>query len=135
MDEAYNADLDEAVMVFLNATRNKRRLWQLELLPAPNDSMHSVLLKLREAFLSNATYPTCQLCPSDRQMRQYLLRRGRLKHLEAPRHDVYVAMQNLCRHHGLTPNMKTYNGLLTYLQASILPDDPKRRDAIKVGGK
>ena len=61
LDDGLNADLAEAMHVFLNVAENKKALRKLGALPGTYDRCLDVDMKLREAFLSTASAGTWQI--------------------------------------------------------------------------
>ena len=110
LDYQMNSDMGEALMTFLNMSSNKNNLRKLlNALPKPDDSMDSVLEKLRRAFLSHASPGEWELAPDDESVRQELFKKELLKSPNEPRHRVLAAMKNYARWFRL-PEMRSYNG-------------------------
>ncbi|CAE7381088.1 unnamed protein product [Symbiodinium natans] len=110
MDGDMNADLSEAMLVFVNIPDNQYALRkQLDALPSQEDTTAEVESKLRHAFLSHLTHGQWRIAPKDAQVRQVLYKLGFLPTTKASTTDVFDAMARYARQHHL-PEMKTYNG-------------------------
>ena len=136
LDDDLNKDVQEAMFLFVNGTRNRTKLKKLGLLPAPEDGLAAVSSKLRQAFVSNCARAHWQLAPRDGTMRRKLCAEGLIMNTRVPNADVNKAMTLLCARsypHGL--RMKTYNGLVWFLGREMLfKDDPQFRGIVAVLG-
>eukprot|EP00439_Symbiodinium_sp_Y106_P032850 s2276_g3.t3 len=110
VDDDLNTDLQEAMFVFVNASKNKYNLRKpLDALPSPTDTAAELEDKLRYAFLSHLTDGQWLPAPKDGYIRQHLCKQGFLANVKAARREVFRAMARYARQHQL-PEMKTYNG-------------------------
>ncbi|CAE7476222.1 unnamed protein product [Symbiodinium natans] len=129
LDDGLNADLLEALLVFINATRNKSLLKQMDALPRPGQAAADICSKMRRAFLSSRGDGHWQPAPKDGAVRKVLTQGGYLPKTPACPEAVLLAKQRYSRKNML-PDMKTYNGYLWQIMRSINASDPSRRDAI-----
>ena len=131
MDDDMNADLQEAMFVFVNAPTNKYTLRKpLDALPSRTDTAAEVEDKLRHAFLSHRTDGQWRIAPKDVQTRRQLCKQGFLADVKASRGEVFRAMAKYARRHQL-PEMKTYNGYLFRLLYH-LDSNPDKTGAIEI---
>ena len=131
IDDHLNADLWEAMLVFVNASKNKYNLRKpLDSLPSATDTAAELEDKLRYAFLSHSTDGQWLLAPKDVQIRVHLHKQGLLPQVRAARREGFRAMAEYASLHQL-PEMRTYNGyvfrLLYHLQSS-----PTKTGAIEI---
>ncbi|CAE7346857.1 unnamed protein product [Symbiodinium sp. CCMP2592] len=116
MDDDLNTDLQEAMLMFVNASKNKYNLRKpLDALPSPTDTAAELEDKLRYAFLSHSTDGQWLPAPKDGYIRQHLCKQGFLADVKAARREVFRAMAKYARQHQL-PEMKTYNGYVFQLR-------------------
>ena len=119
LDKDMNADLLEAMLVFVNAPANQFALRkQTDALPTLQDTAAEVEEKLRHAFLSHLTDGQWRIAPKDVQVRQLLHKCGLLSTAKAARTEVFRAMRRYAKQHHL-PEMRTYNGLLLRILYSL----------------
>ncbi|CAE7538587.1 unnamed protein product [Symbiodinium sp. CCMP2592] len=131
MDNDMNADLQEAMLVFVNAPTNKYNLRKpLDVLPSPTDTAAEVEDKLRYAFLSHRTNGQWRVAPKDVQIRAHLCKLGFLADVNSARRDVFRAMAKYARRHQL-PEMKTYNGYVFRLM-DYMDSSPTKTGAIEI---
>ncbi|CAE7403797.1 unnamed protein product [Symbiodinium sp. CCMP2592] len=128
LDDSFNSDLVEALQVFVNSSENKRLLRTIGAIPDLRDADSAMATTLRQAFLSSGVDGSWQQAPSDRNVRQLLLQH-RLLPKSASKGDVFKAMQQYARKESLE-TMKTYNGLVWRIVASVNAKDPCRRDVV-----
>ena len=121
VDDDLNTDLQEAMFVFVNASKNKYNLRKpLDALPSPTDTAAELEDKLRYAFLSHLTDGQWLPAPKDGYIRQHLCKQGFLANVKAARREVFRAMARYARQHQL-PEMKTYNGYVFRLRRRLEP--------------
>ncbi|CAE7538600.1 unnamed protein product [Symbiodinium sp. CCMP2592] len=131
VDDTMNADVREAMLVFVNAPKNKSNLRKnLDALPAATDTAAEVEEKLRHAFLSHLTDGQWEVARKDDAVRKHLYKQGLLDSVKAAREDVFVAMAEYARQHQL-PEMKTYNGYVFRVVYS-LDSNPTKTGAIEI---
>ena len=130
LDDCTNLDLNEALLVFLNLTDNKRNLRKAGMLPDIKDSHHEIQRKINQALLSEQTHGNWSLAPRDMEVRYQLVAAGLLHKAEQPREEVLTAMQEYTRRHGLRA-MNSYNGYVWQLKQRHNASDPSRRDEVK----
>ena len=131
MDNDMNTNLQEAMLVFVNAANHKYKLRkQLDSLPTETDTAAEVEDKLRHAFLSHLTDGQWRLPRSDVEIRKRLCKEGFLLDTEATCRDVFRAMTKYARRHQL-PEMKTYNGYVFRL-LSHMDSSPTKTGAIEI---
>ena len=130
LDNCWNLDLNEALLVFLNLTDNKRNLRKAGMLPDMKDSHHEIQMKINQALLSEQAHGNWSLAPRDMEVRYQLVAAGLLHKAEQPREEVLTAMQEYTRRHGLRA-MKSYNGYVWQLKQLQNASDPSRRDQVK----
>ena len=110
LDDEMNADVLEAMLVFVNIADNRNALRkQVGVLPTLGDSPAEVEEKLRHAFLSHLTDGQWRTAPKDGDVRKLLRDKGFLDSANTTRQDVFQAMAEFARQHRL-PKMKTYGG-------------------------
>ena len=119
----------EALLVFINATQNKRNLRKLDALPADEDTCSTVQSKLHQALMCGRLPGTWTKAPLDDGVKQLLVSRNLLDEMHAPKMDVLTAMQVYAREKHL-PSMKSYNGCVWQIKNYLNPDDPRRRDLL-----
>ena len=131
LDDDLNADLQEAMLVFVNGPTNKYSLRKpLDALPSPTDTAAEVEDKLRYAFLSHRTDGQWRVASKDVQIRERLYKQGVLAEVGAARTEVFRAMAEYARLHQL-PEMKTYNGYAFRLLYSM-DSNPNKTGAIEI---
>ncbi|CAE7477464.1 unnamed protein product [Symbiodinium pilosum] len=131
LDEDMNADLFEAMLVFINCTDHRFALRkQLDAVPTHTDTAAGVAEKLRRAFLSHLTSGQWRVAPKDTNVRSLLHRQGFLSTVKAAPRDVFHAMARYARRHRL-PDMKTYNGLVFRILDS-LESNPTKTGVIEI---
>ncbi|CAE7837134.1 unnamed protein product [Symbiodinium sp. CCMP2592] len=131
MDDDMNTDLQEAMLVFVNAAVHKTTLRKrLDLLPSKADTAAEVEDKLHYAFLSHASTGHWRVAPKDGEMRRHLCKQGFLADMKAARRDVFRAMAKYARRHQI-PEMKTYNGYLFRLLYYV-DSNPDKTGAIEI---
>ena len=110
LDAKMNAELSEAMLVFVNAPQNHYRLRkQLKMMPHARDTAENVQAKLRSALMSHLSDAKWRMRPSDTAVRQILVKKRLLSRTDAPRREVFNAMAKYAETRHL-PRMKTYNG-------------------------
>ena len=127
-DRRWNPDEAEAMLTFCRASRNKKNLRKLGLLPEEGDAIADIRDKLRAALLSDETRGDWQPSPSDQDVQARLRKKGLLQ-TQTSREEVLRAMKAFARKLNLPP-MKTYNGYAASLLSHINAKDPSRRDVI-----
>ena len=126
LDEVYNSDLPEALLLFVNRWRHKSTLRRvLDELPVSSDTAVDVEHKLRQAFLSNLPSGKWVFAQKDFDVRRTLCKNGFLKTVEAPKPAVLHAMRRFVRRRGLR-DMRTYNGFVYIIQRHLYRKDPDR---------
>ncbi|CAE6968960.1 unnamed protein product [Symbiodinium sp. CCMP2592] len=126
LDEAFNSDLPEALLLFVNRSEHKSTLRKiLDLLPVSSDTAIDVEYKLRHAFLSNLTSGKWVVAQRDTHVRKTLRRHGFLQTIQAPQTDVMEAMKRFVRSRGLR-EMRSYNGYVSSIQQHMYHKDPDR---------
>lgn len=115
LDDELNADLPEAMLCFVNASKNKTALRKQGFLPAQGATNSNIQAKLREAFLSTSFTGVWQVSKGDGAMQDIqraLQRAGVLAKTDSgySKHETFEAMKLFSQTHGL-PSMKTYNGI------------------------
>lgn len=130
LDNDMNADPKEALLIFLNCTRNKRNLRKTGRMPNEGDSYDEIYAKIEKALISGDIPAKWSLAPGDLSIRQKLVAEGLLNHAAQPHSETLVAMRQFARRKGL-PVMKTYNGCVWQLCHWLNPADPSRRDVLK----
>ncbi|CAE7258237.1 unnamed protein product [Symbiodinium microadriaticum] len=134
LDTELNADIKEAMFVFVNVSHNKTNLRRIGLLDRAALTVAEASAMLQGAFLSNAGYGW-QHAPADCTARNVLLKAGRIKMLDSPRQEVFRAM---CQHideqgHGSCVWLpsQTYNGLAWSMSHRAAGNtDPKLREIV-----
>ena len=129
LDDSFNSDPFEALLVFINMTRNKRNLRKLDALPADEDTCSTIRSKLHQALMCGSLSGKWMKAPSDAPIKQLLVRRKLLETLHAPKIDVLTAMQAYAKEEHL-PSMKNYNGCVWQIKRYLDPDNPTRRDLL-----
>ena len=124
LDDSMNADMREAMLVFINVTRNKRNLRKADVLPNINDSLEMIQGKICQALLSGQIEGTWSMPPSDKNVRRFL----KVEHV-APQ-AVFNTMKRYSKRTGLPP-MTTYNGYVWQVHWSMDPENPSRRDILR----
>ena len=130
LDNDMNADPKEAMLIFLNCTRNKRNLRKTGTMPNEGDSYDEIFAKTETALMSGDIPGWWSLAPSDLLIRQKLVAEGLLTHAAQPHWETLIAMRQFARRKGL-PVMKTYNGCVWQLCHWLDPTTPTRRDVLK----
>ena len=131
LDDDFNADLPEAMLVFANMPQNKRRLRkECCAQPAPTDTASDVNRKLRGAFLSAATDGKWRIAPKDAAVRRELFKQGFLTEVAAPQVAVQKAMKAFSRSRHLQ-EMRSYNGYVFQIQRYMTPSDPSRTGMVE----
>lgn len=119
LDGDLNTDMEEAALVFVNASRNTHVLRkELDLLPTEKDSFTDTIDKLRCAFRSNLSQARWKVAPSDSVIRRLLCKHGLLSNVHATAEDVLAAMTQYSLQHGL-PTMRSYNGYVFRILRSL----------------
>ena len=110
MDDDLNADLTEAMFIFVNLTGNKHFLRKLGMLPSEQASAQEIDDMLRQAFLSNKTCAQWRVGPRcSKQVQQILVAAGLLPTGRVSEDELLDAMSAYLLRHGL-PEMQTFNG-------------------------
>ena len=138
LDDAFNADLDEALFSFLNNSANKKTLRQLSMLPDSRESGRAVSEKLRRAFLSNRGSGHWYILRQGRNllMLSALKKEGLISPESGASYstaELFESMKVYARRHGLPP-MRTFNGLERRIQQEV-DRNPCLRSLIEVGSK
>ena len=130
LDDDMNADPKEAMLIFLNCSRNKQNLRKTGTLPNEGDSYDEIFAKTETALMSGDIPGWWSLAPPDLLIRRKLVAEGLLNHAAQPHSETLKAMRQYAKTKGL-PVMKTYNGCVWQLCHWLKPADPKRRDVLK----
>ncbi|CAE7921032.1 unnamed protein product [Symbiodinium necroappetens] len=129
LDEQFNKDMREALLVFANGTENKYNLRDLGTLPCESDTVEDVQAKFRLAFLASNSSAMWQLPPADSYVRQLFLQDKRISHRRATTVEVFDAMRKYVRQKGWG-EMSSYNALVWRIVYESNRTDPKRRDLV-----
>ena len=129
LDDAFNSDPFEALLVFINATQNKQNLRKLDALPADEDTSSTIRSKLHQALMCGSLPGQWMKAPSDAYIKKLLVSRKLLDTVREPKIDVLTAMQAYAREKHL-PSMKSYNGCVWQINNFLKSDDPSRRDLL-----
>ena len=131
LDEGMNADLFEALLVFVNCADHRFALRkQVDAVPTLTDTAAEVAEKLRHAFLSHLTSGQWRVAPKNANVRSLLHRQGFLSTVKAAPRDVFHAMARYARRHHLH-DMKTYNGRVFRILDS-LDSSPTKTGVIEI---
>mmetsp|Transcript_81430 Transcript_81430/g.174325 ORF Transcript_81430/g.174325 Transcript_81430/m.174325 type:complete len:472 (+) Transcript_81430:73-1488(+) len=109
LDNAMNADIDEAIDVFCQTGANKRTLEGLGVHIDSSVDTHLKGAVLRDALLSPKARGTWKLAPSDKCVRQRLAADGMISDRQAPTSEVFKALGAVANQFNI-PLRKTYNG-------------------------
>lgn len=117
LDDEFNADLREAMLCFVNANGNKKKLKRRGMLPAFGETSVDVQSKLRRAFLSHDFSGQWQLMnkKSTEAMKplQHIMNKAGFlqstKNTEYCHVEIFEAMHAYMQQEGL-PSMNTFNG-------------------------
>ena len=109
LDSDFNNELSEAMLVFMNNTKNKHHLRKMDALPSPQDGVSAVQDKLRQSFLSDQGSGQWHVGPKQTALRYHLVQAGYLKNRKTSQNAVLEAARLFARAHQL-PEMKTING-------------------------
>ena len=136
LDDAFNADLDEALFCFLNTAGNKTTLRKLTMLPNSGDRSEAVQAILKTAFLTNrASGQWWKLGTGRGHFALNALRGERLVSTgpssSCSTAELFEAMKVYAQRHGLPP-MRTFNGLVRRIQQEV-DREPSTRSLIEVG--
>ena len=134
LDDSFNSDLLEAMMVFVNAANNKRALRLLGVTLDSADTTSDIVVKLRSVFRSHRHCGVWQLGgTSDPAIMNILKSEKLLPHsmIEPSSEEIFHAMKNFARVHKLEA-MRTYNGLASRILQYKTPNDPRRRGEIVI---
>eukprot|EP00438_Fugacium_kawagutii_P006774 Skav201399 [mRNA] locus=scaffold296:351397:352938:+ [translate_table: standard] len=133
LDDDFNADLAEAMLVFVNSSDNKKSLRKMDLLPSHRENLAGVERRLRMAFVSHARPGTWQIknkSPTAEQAALVILRKAGLitPDNEYSKEEFFEAMKLYAKQKRL-PIMRTFNGLAwrIFLHHDT---DPTRRKSI-----
>ena len=129
LDDSFNSDPFEALLVFVNTTQNKKNLRKLDAMPADEDTCSAIRSKLHQALMCGRLPGAWMKAPSDASIKQFLVKRKLLDTLHAPKIDVLTAMQAFAREKHL-PSMKSYNGSVWQINNYLHPGNPTRRDLL-----
>ena len=129
IDNGFNSDPLEAVLVFINSAFNKAYLRKLDAMPADEDVCSTIRSKLHRALMCGSLPGQWMKAPSDASVKEFLVSRKLLDTVHEPKIDVLTAMQAFARKKHL-PSMKSYNGCLWQINNFLNPDDPNRRDLL-----
>lgn len=127
LDDRFNSDLNEAMLVFLNTASNKRNMRKLEMMPEGGDSRDEIQEKINKTLVSRQSPGTWSLAPSDLTVRTKLMAEGYLDTRKATLEAVFLAMKDYSSRHGL-PARRTYNAYVWQINHFFLGTDPSRRD-------
>ena len=130
LDDAMNSDFNEALLIFLNSSDNKRNLRKTTMMPNVEDSPREIQSKINQALVSGQSDGMWSLAPSDTDVRNKLVAERLLVNSQQPREEILAAMQEFTRRHGLRA-MKSYNGYVWQLKQLHSASDPRRRDEVK----
>ena len=134
LDEDLNTDLTEAMLCFINAAENKKRLRKQGFLPCSGDANCDVQDKLRSAFLSSRVSGTWQIMnrsPDSLKPILSLLQEAKLLTKSASnRLEIFEAMKLYAATEKL-PAMKTFNGLAWRIRRHR-NRDPNRRSTVEI---
>ena len=136
LDDAFNADMDEALFCFLNNSGNKQILRKLSMLPNSGDRSEAVQAILKTAFLTNrASGHWWKLGVGHSPVVLGALKGEGLVSTgpssSCSTAELFEAMKVYARRHGLPP-MRTFNGLVRRIQHEV-DTDPNLRTLIQVG--
>lgn len=124
LDDNLNADLDEALWVFSQRSRNKMLLKKTQSLDT--DGLPSVA-GLREALLSEQLDGIWHIPPRDKDVRRFLVENAALQSSVASQAEILEAMRMYARSIGLPPRT-TYNGYVwQLLKHCVHAKKPMRR--------
>ena len=129
LDQQFNQDMREALLVFANATDNKHNLRDLRALPSRGDTIEDVQAKFRLAFLASNSSAMWQLPPADGHVRRLFLQEKLISHRQATTPEVFQAMRRYVKQKGWD-EMSSYNGLVWRIVYESTRTDPKRRDVV-----
>ena len=129
IDNGFNSDPSEAVLVFINSTFNKKYLRTLDLMPGDEDTSSTIRSKLHQALMCGSLPGQWMKAPSDVFIKRLLVSRNLLDTMHEPKIDVLTAMQAYAREKHL-PSMKSYNGCVWQINNYLHRDDPSRRDLL-----
>lgn len=129
IDNGFNSDPLEAVLVFINSTFNKKYLRTLDATPADEDTCSTIRSKLHRALMCGSLPGQWMKAPSDAYIKRLLVSRKLLDTVHEPKIDVLTAMQTFAREKNL-PSMKSYNGCVWQINNYVTADDPSRRDLL-----
>ena len=129
LDDGFNSDPLEALLVFINASTNKNNMRKLDAMPADEDTSSTIRSKLHQALMCGSLPGQWMKAPSDAYIKKLLVSRKLLDTVREPKIDVLTAMQAYAREKHL-PSMKSYNGSVWQINNFLKPDDPSRRDLL-----
>ena len=129
LDDSFNSDPFEALLVFINASHNKLNLRKLDALPADEDTCSTIRSKLHQALMCGSLDGKWMKAPSDANIKRLLVRRKLLDAMHVPKIDVLTAMQAYAKEKHL-PRMKSYNGCVWQITHFLDPHNPTRRDLL-----
>lgn len=129
LDDGFNSDPFEALLVFINTSENKRYLRKLEAMPADEDTCSTIRSKLHQALMCTSLPGQWMKAPPDAFIKQHLVSRKFLDTVHEPKIDVLTAMQAFAREKHL-PSMKSYNGCVWQISNYLNTDQPTRRDLL-----
>ena len=129
LDDSFNSDPFEALLVFINATQNKQNLRKLDAMPADEDSCSTIQSKLHKALMCGSLPGQWMKPPSDAKIKKLLVRGKLLDTLHVPKIDVLTAMQAYAKEKHL-PSMKSYNGCVWQINNSLNSSNHTRRDLL-----
>lgn len=127
LDDCFNSDLNEAMLIFLNNSRNKRNMREAGMMPELGDSRDEIQEKINQTLVSGQVPGTWSLAPSDLNVRQKLVAEHYLGNEKEPRETVFLGMKDYSNRHGL-PSRRTYNAHVWQINNCIKGPHPSRRD-------
>lgn len=127
LDDCLNSDLNEAILLFLNATCNKYNMRKAGMIPEVGDSRDEIQEKINQALVSGQSPGKWSMAPSDLNVRQKLVAEQYLGSEKEPLEAVYLAMRVYSKRHGL-PARTTYNAYIWQIHQFMVGPDPTRRD-------
>eukprot|EP00438_Fugacium_kawagutii_P000878 Skav218510 [mRNA] locus=scaffold1564:198425:199993:+ [translate_table: standard] len=133
LDDGFNADVAEAMLVFMNSSENNNTLRKMDLLPSRGDQLSDVERKLRMAFVSQAAEGKWRIknkSPKSGQAALAILRKAKLltPGNEYSTEELFEAMQLYAKQQQL-PVLRTFNGLAWRIFVHH-DRDPTRRKSI-----
>lgn len=126
MDGDLNSDLEEALFVFSQVTKNSTSLRKFGISSLCESTPRQVLANVRRALQSNDNGGCWQIPPTDTNVRRYFVKAGRLQCADAPRQDVHNALKAFSKEFNM-PSRKTYHAYVWQVLEHLNKDNPLRR--------